>query len=80
MRDQRNRFRTIAGTVFLAGLVWFGGSADGQTFATVASPSITALPAGPLEPTTVGELKAIQVRVEAVVKEAMPATVAILAG
>ncbi len=45
---------------------------------TAPDEAITKLPAAPLMPHTVADLKAVQARVEAVVKEALPATVAIL--
>ena len=47
-------------------------------FSRLASPDITRLPPAPLVPKTVADLNEIQARVEAVVREALPATVAIL--
>jgi serine protease Do len=45
---------------------------------TAARTDVTALPAAPVLPKNGDDLRAIQTRVEAVVKEAMPATVAVL--
>ena len=47
-------------------------------YSTEAHEEITKLAAAPVAPVSVADLKLIQGRVEAVVKEAMPATVAIL--
>ena len=47
-------------------------------YSTEAHREITQLPAAPVTPGNVDDLKLIQSRVEAVVKEALPATVAIL--
>ncbi len=58
-----------------------GVRADGPpavAYSTEARREITQLPAAPVTPGSVEDLKLIQGRVEAVVKEAMPATVAIL--
>ncbi len=72
----------VATGILLAGLIAPDLSAQVGAppvpFMTDAPKSITQLPPVPIVPSSLGDLKAIQTRVEAVVKTAMPATVAIL--
>ncbi|HUO10784.1 MAG TPA: trypsin-like peptidase domain-containing protein [Phycisphaerae bacterium] len=65
----------MAVCVLGAGRAW--GDAP-VAYSTEARHDITQLPAAPIVPNGVADLRAIQSRVEAVVKEALPATVAIL--
>src|SRR5215469_7056021 len=71
----------IAVGAFCAGGTWEAAAGAGDpplVYSREAHPEITKLPEAPIVPNGVEDLKAIQTRVEAVVKEARPATVAVL--
>ncbi|MGN6370044.1 MAG: S1C family serine protease [Phycisphaerae bacterium] len=74
------RWRLALFAAAIGGLLRTGLAADDAplVYSRQARQEITQLPPAPIVPSTVSDLKAIQARVEAVVKEALPATVAIL--
>jgi len=81
MRDKWLWLRVAVGAVLLAANLQAAtdSSSDAQVpFSTDGRAEITQLPPAPVIPKSADDLKAIQSRVEAVVKEALPATVAIL--
>jgi serine protease Do len=65
-------------TGFAVAYCALGAAAPTHAYETAAHSDIAALPAPPILPRNADDLRAIQTRVEAVVKEALPATVAIL--
>jgi serine protease Do len=79
MRIATKWWWTTTATIGFAALCCaLGAAGPTPAYVTVARSEITSLPAAPIVPHNSDDLRAIQARVEAVVKEAVPATVAIL--